>query len=117
MDISRFPELEEKMQTVFLQKTRDEWVEIFKDSSSCFAPVLTFEEAQQEPHIKERGIYIEVEGIKQAAPAPRFSRTQAETPKRPCMAGENTQAVLADVLGLSSEEADALIEQGVVEQA
>lgn len=114
MDVKKFPELEEKMQAIFIQKTRDEWVEIYKGSNACVTPVLTFEEAQQHPHIVERKTFVEVEGIVQAAPTPRFSRTQTDTPDRPRIAGEDTQNVLADLLDLSEEDLLQMQENGVV---
>ncbi len=114
--VEKFPELEERMQAIFKTKTRDEWAEIYKDSSACFSPVLTFEEAQQHPHITERETFVEVEGIMQAAPTPRFSRTQNDKPQRPRVAGEDTSAVLNEVLSLSENELQTLISNGAVEQ-
>jgi len=113
-DISLFPELEEKMQEIFLTKTQDEWVEIYKDTNACFAPILTFEEAQQHPHIVERKTFTEVEGIVQASPTPRFSRTENAEPQRPRIAGEDTQSVLTEILGLSEIEVSAMQENGVI---
>ena len=114
-DISKFPELEEKMQAIFITKTRDEWVAIFEGSNACFSPVLTFAEAQQHPHIVARNTFVTVDGIVQAAPAPRFSRTANAMPVRPHMAGEDTRKVLTDILGLQIQDVDALIAGGVVE--
>lgn len=114
-DISKFPELEEKMQAIFIGKTRDEWVKIFEGSNACFSPVLTFAEAQLHPHIKARNTFVTVEGIVQAAPAPRFSRTVNDVPVRPHMAGEDTQDILAKILSLQANQVDELIAQGVVE--
>lgn len=114
-DISKFPELEAKMQSIFITKTRDEWVSVFEGSSACFSPVLTFAEAQQHPHIRARNTFITVDGIVQAAPVPRFSRTTNAMPERPHMAGEDTRAVLIEILGLETQEVDALISNGVIE--
>ena len=63
------------------QRTRDAWCAAFEGTDSCFAPVLTLDEAPRHPHLKERGTYVEIDGITQPAPAPRFSRTVAPTPK------------------------------------
>lgn len=115
-DITKYPELEEKMQAIFITKTRDEWVKVFEGSNACFAPVLTFAEAQQHPHIRERNTFVEVEGIMQAAPAPRFSRTVADTPKRPRMAGEDTREFLRSALSLDNATLDAYVAKGVIEQ-
>lgn len=61
--------------------TRDEWCAIFEGTDSCFAPVLTLEEAPHHPHLQARGTYVEIDGITQPAPAPRFSRSVAPTPQ------------------------------------
>jgi len=114
-DISKFPELEKKMQEIFITKTRDEWVKVFEGSNACFAPILTFEEAQQHPHIKARNTYISIDGTVQAAPTPRFSRTQSDMPQRPRMAGEDTRDILSKVLHLDCSEIDGLLTQGVIE--
>lgn len=115
-DISKYPELEEKMQAIFITKTRDEWVKVFEGSNACFSPVLTFEEAQQHPHIRERNTFVEVEGIVQAAPAPRFSRTVVDTPQRPRMAGEDTRTLLKGLLKLDEKALDGYISAGAIEQ-
>ena len=70
-------QIAEKIKT----RTRDEWCKIFEGSESCFAPVLTLEEAPRHPHLQARGTYIEIDGITQPAPAPRFSRSVAPTPQ------------------------------------
>lgn len=114
-DISKFPELEEKMQAIFKTRTRDEWVKIFEGSNACFAPVLSLDEAQKHPHIAERETFIVVDGIVQAAPSPRFSRTITDNPERPHMAGEDTIEILTGLLKVSSEEAGQLIANGIVE--
>ena len=67
----------------FKQKTRDEWAAILEASDACASPVLSFREAPAHPHMKARGTYIEVDGVVQPAPAPRFSRTMPATPLPP----------------------------------
>jgi crotonobetainyl-CoA:carnitine CoA-transferase CaiB-like acyl-CoA transferase len=62
-------------------KTRDEWARLFDGTESCFAPVLSLEEAPRHPHLRGRGTYIEVDDVVQPAPAPRFSRTVPDAPK------------------------------------
>ena len=62
-------------------RTRDEWTRVFEGTESCYAPVLTIEDAPHHPHLRTRGTYIEVDGVTQPAPAPRFSRTALDTPK------------------------------------
>lgn len=62
-------------------RTRDEWCGAFEGVEACFAPVLTIDEAPRHPHLRERGTYAEIDGVTQPMPAPRFSRTPADTPK------------------------------------
>ena len=80
----------------------------------CFAPVLTMSEAAQHPHNQARSTFIEVDGVPQPAPAPRFSRTKPEVSMAPAKAGEHTRAVLHD-WGFSAASVDALFESGAVQ--
>ncbi|MEZ5493896.1 MAG: CaiB/BaiF CoA-transferase family protein [Pseudomonadales bacterium] len=112
-DVSKIPALEKKVAAAFKTKTRDEWVKIFEGSSACFAPVLDIQEAAQYPHNVERKTFVEVDGLLQHAPAPRFSRSEPATPVAPRVAGEDTDAVLAD-LGCSASDIAGLREAGVV---
>jgi alpha-methylacyl-CoA racemase len=61
----------------FASRTRDEWVEIFAGSDACVTPVLTWSEAANDAHLTARATMIKTNGVEQAAPAPRFSRTPA----------------------------------------
>jgi alpha-methylacyl-CoA racemase len=79
----------------------------------CYAPVLSFEEAIAHPHNQARATFAENEGIRQAAPAPRFSRTQPRLPDLAVAQGANTDEILAD-LGLSRDEVSALRASGAV---
>ena len=63
------------MQAVFKTRTRDEWCAILEGSDACFAPVLGLREAATHPHLAQRKSFIELDGVLQPAPAPRFSRT------------------------------------------
>lgn len=81
---------------MFKRKTRDEWCEIFVDSDACFAPVLDMQEAMQHPHNKYRNTYIESKGIRQAAPAPRFSRHDLNDIGPSPSEGDDTEAVLKE---------------------
>ncbi|NKS47793.1 CoA transferase [Rhodococcus hoagii] len=82
-DASRWPELRQILTDKFLSKTRDEWTKIFDGTDACTTPVLTFTEAPNDPHIAARGSIIELEGVTQHAPAPRFSRTPTTAPQPP----------------------------------
>lgn len=80
-DKSRWPELRQRIAAVFRTRTRDEWDERLRTLDVCVAPVLTMDEAPNHEHIRARGTFIELEGVPQPAPAPRFSRTAAEDPR------------------------------------
>lgn len=95
-DWSKWPAYKEKMIALFKTKTRDEWCAIMEGTDICFAPVLDFIEAQEHPHNVARGTYIELDGIKQPAPAPRFSRTPSEIQFGSQAAGESTELVLKE---------------------
>ncbi|MCF8781455.1 CoA transferase [Rhodococcus ruber] len=88
LDTSAWPQMKKLFTEKFLSKTRDEWAAIFDGTDACVSPVLTFGEAPANPHIAARGSLIELDGVTQHAPAPRFSRTPAGAPTPP--AGEAT---------------------------
>ena len=112
-DRSGWPRLRARFAEVFKQKTRDEWCEVMKDSEACFAPVLSMGEAPLHPHIKARGTFVEVDGIVQPAPAPRFSRTKPQIRCGAPATGEHTAEALAD-WGFGAAEIAALRECGAV---
>ncbi|MDP6020038.1 MAG: CaiB/BaiF CoA-transferase family protein [Alphaproteobacteria bacterium] len=101
------------MQEVFKTKTRDEWCEILEGTDVCFAPVLSLDEAPDHPHNKARETFVEVEGVTQPAPAPRFSRTPGKIQRPPPKAGENTDEVLAD-WGFAADELGRLRQAGAI---
>ncbi len=76
-DRARWSQLRNAIAAAFRQRTLAEWCARMEGSDSCFAPVLTLEEAQQHPHIRARAGFQEVNGVTHTAPAPRFSRTPA----------------------------------------
>lgn len=116
MDRAKWPALKRKVAKRIKEKSRDEWAKVFAGTDACVAPVLTMSEAAQFPHNVERGTFIELEGVTQPAPAPRFSRTTPSTPMRPAHPGEHTREVLLDA-GFESGEIDELISGGVVADA
>jgi alpha-methylacyl-CoA racemase len=75
MDRKAWPALKQKLQAVFKSKTREDWCRIMEGTDICFAPVLTMSEATEHPHMVARNVFLERHGVKQPAPAPRFSRT------------------------------------------
>lgn len=100
-DPSKWQQLKLHMGDVFLQKTRDQWSQLLEGSDVCFAPVLDLDEAPQHPHNQARRSFVEINGVTQPAPAPRFS----VTPAGPCQgvrsAGADTQTLLQE-LGLNT---------------
>ncbi len=107
MDRSRWLENKPAVEAVFKTKTRDEWCAIMEGTDVCFAPVLSMKEAPDHPHNKARGTFVEIEGVVQPAPSPRFSRTQAEISGPPPAAGSHTNEALA-AWGFDADEIAAL---------
>ena len=81
---------------LFLSRTRDEWCALLEGSDACFAPVLTYEEAREHPHMAEREVYVDIDGVIQPAPAPRFSATPAGKPQAAPQPGADREDVLRD---------------------
>lgn len=97
MDTSKWPLFKTKIAKIFKSKTRDEWCEIMEGTDVCFAPVLSIEETMKHPHNISRGTFIEMDGIKQPVPVPRFSRTQPQIQGPASEPGENTESILHEL--------------------
>ena len=108
-----WPAMRQRLERIFKTKTRDEWDAIMLGTDICYAPVLNFEDAVSHPHNRARSTFVEVDGLHQAAPAPRFSRTPAQTPPSAVAPGAHTNEVLAS-FGFSQAEAAQLREAGAV---
>ncbi len=91
-----WPALRARLAATFLTRTRDEWAETFEGTDACVTPVLTLSEAADHPHLIARGTLVEVDGVTQAAPAPRFSRTPAPGIRPPRSQPDDVGDVLAD---------------------
>ena len=89
MDRGKWPELKAKLMAVFKTKTRDEWCAIMEATDICFAPVLSMAEAPKYRHNADRQTFVEIEGVVQPAPAPRFSATPGAIQRRPAGPGRN----------------------------
>jgi alpha-methylacyl-CoA racemase len=113
MDRDAWPDLKAKLAAIMKSKTRAEWTAIMEGTDICFAPVLSLSEVKTHPHNAARGTIIEVAGVDQPAPAPRFSRTKADAPRPPVKPGTDTKAVLADC-GFSASEIEALAQAEVI---
>jgi alpha-methylacyl-CoA racemase len=116
MDKASWPHLKQRLGEVFATKTRAEWCAIMEATDVCFAPVLTMSEAAAHPHNVERSTFIEVGGMQQPAPAPRFSRTVPSVERPPAHAGQHSREVLAD-WGVAAERIESLIASGAVADA
>lgn len=113
LDFTRWPDLKIKLEALFKTKTRDAWCAIMEGTDICFAPVLSLDEAPEHPHNQERNTFVEMEGVLQPAPAPRFSRTPPEIKTAPPVPGQDTQRVLED-FGLTLDEIEDLKQSEVI---
>ncbi len=104
LDVASWPAIKERIAAVFRTATRAEWTDRFAGTDACVVPVLTLEEAPEDPHNRARGTFIEVDGVVQPAPAPRFERSTPGHPTPPVPAGADTAEILAE-LGMSDEVA------------
>ena len=116
MDTGQWPDFKDELVEVFKTRTRDEWCEIMEGSDVCFAPVLSIFEAPEHPHNKARETFVDVEGIVQPAPAPRFSRTVPKVSHGARIPGEDSTDVLANA-GFSPQDIEALREKQVIPAA
>ncbi|HEY3144471.1 MAG TPA: CaiB/BaiF CoA-transferase family protein [Acidimicrobiales bacterium] len=112
-DRAHWPALKERFAAIFKTKTRDEWTAIFDGADACVAPVLTIPEAVAHPHNVERGTFVEVAGVTQPAPAPRFDRTPGAITKPPPHAGQHTDDILREA-GFDDDRIAKLREVGAV---
>jgi alpha-methylacyl-CoA racemase len=107
MDRSQWSEMKETVVQVIRTKTRSEWQDLLEGSDTCFAPVLNMDEAADHPHNIARKTFIEMEGVRQPAPAPRFSRTIPEVSRPPAHPGQHTDEALRE-WGFSEEKIQSL---------
>ena len=112
-DRTQWPAFQERLKALFKTKTRDQWCAIMEGSEICFAPVLTMVEAPQHPHNRHRGTFVEIDGVVQPAPAPRFSRTPSKIQRPPARPGEHTEEGLR-VWGFSASELEQLRASGAI---
>jgi len=115
-EATSWPVMKDRFQSVFRTKTRDEWCDVMEGSDVCFAPVLSLEESMRHPHNVARGTFVEMDGITQPGPAPRFSRTPGKLDRPPSIPGQHSEEVLRD-WGFDMAEITALTASGIVVQA
>jgi alpha-methylacyl-CoA racemase len=112
-DRARWPEARESLAKAFATRTRDEWCAVFEGSDACVAPILDFAEAPRHPHNVARENFVEVGGVTQPAPAPRFGRTPSGVGRPPPEPGADTGEVLEE-MGLDAAEIAALRTAGII---
>lgn len=109
-DREQWPTLRQCLADVIATHDRDHWAAVFSGTDACVTPVLALDEVGADSLLAHRGSVIEIDGVRQAAPAPRFSRTPSASPRSPRPVGADTDAVLVDWLRVSARRgsADAL---------
>lgn len=96
LDAHSWPVMRERLDEVFKTKTQAEWCVLMEGTDICFAPILNWDEAPQHEHNRARGTFVNIAGVVQPAPAPRFSRTVPDVPKTPSEPGADTENILRD---------------------
>jgi alpha-methylacyl-CoA racemase len=113
MDRGQWPAMKERFAAIFRTRTRDEWADIFAGTDGCGAPVLSPWEAHEHPHNQHRGTFVEVEGVVQPGPAPRFSRTPGAVSRPAPVAGQDTVEALKD-WGIDDDRVETLRSAGAI---
>ena len=110
---ARWPDTRAQLAAKFKTRTRDEWSQLFEGTESCFAPVLTIDEAPQHPHLRARETYLDIDGVVQPMPAPKFSRSVPGTPQA-AKAWDASQAEATLSAWLDANEVRAAREAGAI---
>jgi alpha-methylacyl-CoA racemase len=114
LDRDGWPLVRERLAALFRTRTREEWCELLAGTDACVAPVLGLGEAPAHPHNRARGTFVDVGGVVQPGPAPRFSRTPSDPPTPPARPGEHTDQALAD-WGVAPDEVARLRATGAID--
>lgn len=112
-DASQWPALREAIAAAVRTRTREEWSALLEGTDVCFAPVLNLAEVHLHPHAVARGTYVEVAGVVQPGPAPRFDRSVPDRPRPAPEIGAHTAEVLAEC-GFTAEDLSGLKAAGVI---
>lgn len=113
MDMSKWPDLINKLEGLFKTKTQNEWSELLENTDVCYAPVLSIDEARNHPHMKSRNNFISIDDVIQPSPAPRFSKTNSESPKKAPKVGENNEEILLQI-GYTKDEINSFKERKII---
>lgn len=112
-DPTQWPSAKALLTDIFATRTRAQWCELLEGTDACFAPVLTLDEAPDHAHNRMRNTFINVDGIRQPAPAPRFGRTKPALPAPPAEPRAQTAAALRH-WGLRRDRIEQLADSGVI---
>jgi alpha-methylacyl-CoA racemase len=112
-DRAGWPQLREAFAATFRSRTREEWNKIFENTDACVSPVITMTEATSHPHNVARGSFVEVDGMMQVAPGPRFSRTPGVSPKPLTREASDVDAALG-AYGVDADRVAAWRSEGVL---
>jgi alpha-methylacyl-CoA racemase len=112
-DREQWPAMEDKLAIIMKTKTQAQWCELMEGTDVCFAPVMTFMDAPSHPANVARNTYIEVDGLTQPAPAPRFSRTPSSVEHGAHKAGQDTDQIL-QAMGFAQTDVTSLRESGAI---
>lgn len=110
-----WPEMRESIAALVRQRSRGDWATLFNGSDACVTPVLTLAEAAAHPQAQQRQAFVEVDGVVQPAPAPRFGRSRPNAPRPAPAAGQHTRELLAEA-GYSDAEISTLLAAGSARQ-
>lgn len=113
MDPAQWDGLRHKLARIFKSRTRDEWCALLDGTDVCFGPVLSFAEAAQNAHNCERRTFVDVAGVTQPAPAPRFSLSAERAPQAPRQTGADSEEILR-MLGRTDADVASLKAAGII---
>ncbi|GAB2749656.1 CaiB/BaiF CoA transferase family protein [Amycolatopsis magusensis] len=113
IDKNEWPRLRKILAEAIGKHTRDELVAKAEGTDACLTPVLSPWEAAEHPHNQARGTFVEIGGVVQPAPAPRFDRTPPGTPEAPHAQGADTAEVLAE-FGMTEDDVSTLRSAGAI---
>jgi alpha-methylacyl-CoA racemase len=95
-DVRQWPAIRAELAEAFARRSRDEWAAVFEPTDACVAPVLSLLEAKHHSQLAARNTFVEISGISQPAPAPRFGRTPPPVPVPPAPVGADTRTALTE---------------------
>jgi alpha-methylacyl-CoA racemase len=110
-----WPQMREALAAILRSRPRDEWTALFEGSDACVTPVLSMTEATQHPQAQQRQSFVDVDGVTQPAPTPRFGRSRPGTPRPAPLVGQHTRELLAET-GYSEAEIATLLAGGSARQ-